>query len=130
MNYLLDTDTVSYAIRGYGDVSEHLASIAASDVSISSITYAELMSGAEQRASLRLINSIDNFVSQVAIVPFDSAAAREFGRIAALLIKRGTPIGDFDILIAAHAVSLGCVLVTNNVRHFSRVHGLKIENWT
>ncbi|MES1208465.1 MAG: VapC toxin family PIN domain ribonuclease, partial [Pseudomonadota bacterium] len=53
----------------------------------------------------------------------------EFGRIGSILAERGTPIGDFDVLIAAHAVALRCTLVTNNVRHFARVPGLSVENW-
>ena len=59
----------------------------------------------------------------------DEAAAAEFGRIGSMLAERGTPIGEFDVLIAAHAVTLRCTLVTNNVRHFSKVPGLSVENW-
>jgi tRNA(fMet)-specific endonuclease VapC len=62
-------------------------------------------------------------------VPFDEAAATEFGRIGSILAERGTPIGDFDVLIASHAVALRCTLVTNNVRHFSKVPGLALDNW-
>jgi tRNA(fMet)-specific endonuclease VapC len=62
-------------------------------------------------------------------VGFGEEAALEFGRIGTVLSERGTPIGEFDALIAAHAASLRCTLVTNNVRHFSKVSGLTVENW-
>jgi tRNA(fMet)-specific endonuclease VapC len=62
-------------------------------------------------------------------MPFDEGAAAEFGRIGSLLADRGTPIGEFDTLIAAHAVALRCTLVTGNVRHFARVPGLAVESW-
>jgi tRNA(fMet)-specific endonuclease VapC len=65
----------------------------------------------------------------VEVAPFDEAAAAEFGRIGSLLADRRTSIGEFDALIAAHAVALRCTLVTNNVRHFSKVPGLSVENW-
>jgi len=72
---------------------------------------------------------IDTFASAVEVESFDEAAAAEFGRIGSMLAERGTPIGEFDVLIAAHAVTLRCTLVTNNVRHFSKVPGLSVENW-
>jgi tRNA(fMet)-specific endonuclease VapC len=64
------------------------------------------------------------------VAPFDEAAALDFGGIGSVLAERGTPIGEFDVLIAAHAVALRCVLVSNNTRHFSKVPGLQLENWT
>jgi tRNA(fMet)-specific endonuclease VapC len=73
---------------------------------------------------------IDAFARTIAVAPFDEHAAREFGRVGSLLGERGTPIGETDTLIAAHAVALKTTLVTNNVRHFARVPGLVVENWT
>lgn len=63
------------------------------------------------------------------ILPFDAGAAAKFGRIASSLAARGTPIGEFDTLIAAHACAARCTMVTNNVRHFSKVPGLVVERW-
>jgi tRNA(fMet)-specific endonuclease VapC len=129
MRYLLDTDTVSFALRGQGEVGAHLRARKPSDLSISAITLAELRYGADRKGSRKLHALIDTFTSAVEVVPFDELAAVDFGRIGSVLAERGTPIGEFDVLIAAHAVSLRCTLVTNNVRHFSKVPGLSVENW-
>jgi tRNA(fMet)-specific endonuclease VapC len=72
---------------------------------------------------------ITAFLSPIEVFAFDAEGAIQFGRLGHELAERGTPIGDFDVLIAAHAMSLKRILVTNNVRHFSRVPGLTIENW-
>ena len=129
MKYLLDTDSVSYALRGHGDVGVRIRECKPSDLRISAITLAELRYGADRKGSRKLHGLIDTFASAVEVVPFDEVAAAEFGRIGSLLAERGKPIGEFDVLIAAHAVSLRCTLVTNNLRHFSRVPGLSVENW-
>jgi tRNA(fMet)-specific endonuclease VapC len=128
--FLLDTDSVSYALRGHGNVGERLRSHRPSEICISAITAAELRFGAERKASARLHALIDAFIEAVEVAAFDHAAALEFGRLGNILAERGTPIGEFDVLIAAHAVTLRCVLVSNNVRHFSKVPGLIVENWT
>ena len=129
MKYLLDTDSVSYALRGQGDVGERIRECNPSDLRISAITLAELRYGADRKGSRKLHGLIDTFAGAIEVVSFDEVAAAEFGRIGSMLAERGTPIGEFDVLIAAHAVSLRCTLVTNNVRHFSRVPGLSVENW-
>jgi tRNA(fMet)-specific endonuclease VapC len=130
MKYLLDTDTVSYALRGEGQVAGRITAHKPSDLCISAISLAELRYGADRKGSRRLHALIDTFAAAVEVVGFDEDAAREFGRIGTILAERGTPIGELDVLIAAHAASLRCTLVTNNVRHFSRVPGLALENWT
>ena len=129
MKYLLDTDSVSYALRGQGDVGVRIRACNPSDLRISALTLAELRYGADRKGSRKLHGLIDTFAAAIEVVPFDEVAAAEFGRIGSMLAERGTPIGEFDVLIAAHAVSLRCTLVTNNVRHFSRVPGLSVENW-
>lgn len=130
MKYLLDTDSVSYALRGHGNVGPRIRSHRPSELCVSAITVAELRFGAERKASRRLHALIDTFTEAVEVAPFDGAAALEFGRIGSVLAERGTPIGEFDVLIAAHAVALRCTLVSNNVKHFSKVPGLSVENWT
>lgn len=130
--FLLDTDSVSYALRGHGRVAEQLTRRNPSEVCISSITLAELEYGVRRRASRRLRRIVDAFVAGIDVRPFDEAAAVEFGRVATALQKRGTPIsqyGQYDALIAAHALSLQCTVVTGNLKHFSQVPGLKTENW-
>jgi tRNA(fMet)-specific endonuclease VapC len=129
VKYLLDTDSVSYALRGQGQVGARIRGERPSDLCISAITLAELRYGAERKGSRRLHALIDTFAAAMEVAPFDEVAAAEFGRLAGILADRGTPIGEFDVLIAAHAVALRCTLVTNNVRHFSRVPGLTVENW-
>jgi tRNA(fMet)-specific endonuclease VapC len=129
LRYLLDTDTVSFALRGIGEVGAHLVARHPSEVGISSITLAELRFGAERRQSRKLHRLIDTFIEAVAVLPFDEKAAAKFGSVGATLADAGTPIGQLDTLIAAHAMSLGLVLVTNNTRHFSKIRGLRIENW-
>lgn len=127
--YMLDTDTVSFALRGQGQVGVRLLEHRPSQVCISTITLAELRFGAEARRSSRLHNLIGDFVASVTVVPFDGAAADRFGVVAAALARRGAPIGTCDTFVAAHALSLGLTLVTNNSRHFGRVAGLTTETW-
>ena len=85
--------------------------------------------GADAKGSRKLHGLIDTFVQSVAVMSFDQAAADRFGPVATALAKRGDPIGTFDTLIAAHALSLGQTLVTNDAKHFQRVAGLKTTTW-
>ena len=128
--FLLDTDSVSYALRGHGNVGERIRSHRPSEIRISAITAAEFRFGAERKASKRLHALVDAFIGAVEVAAFDHAAALEFGRLGNILAMRGTPTGEFDVVIAAHAVTLRCVFVSNNVRHFSKVPRLIVENWT
>lgn len=127
--YMLDTDSVSYALRGHGSVASRILEHRPSELCISAITLAELRFGADKRRSKKLHRLIDAFTDSVTSLPFDSDAAGYFGRLAADLAARGTPIGGFDAMIAAHAVSRKAVLVTNNAKHFGRVSGLRCETW-
>jgi tRNA(fMet)-specific endonuclease VapC len=126
---MLDTDTVSFAIRGQGRVSTRLLEHRPSELCISSITLAELRFGAAVRHSQKLHGLIRSFVKGVAVLPFDEPAADRFALVAASLARRGEPIGTFDTLMAAHALSLGLTFITNNTKHFDRVPGLSTENW-
>jgi tRNA(fMet)-specific endonuclease VapC len=127
--YMLDTDTVSYALRGTATVVERLKAHRRSALCLSSITVGELRFGATKRDSKKIHRAIDAFLTGVDVMPFDIAAADRFGTIAAALSDAGEPIGQMDTLIAAHALSLAAVLVTNNEKHFSKVRGLKLDNW-
>lgn len=128
--FLLDTDTVSYILRGQGPAAARLTAHQPSEVSISALTLAELRFGAERRRSRKLHGIIDAFTRTVAVLPFDGAAAAAFGRVQAALETKGTPIGTLDTLIASHALALNCTLVSNNLKHFSKVKGLKVVNWS
>jgi tRNA(fMet)-specific endonuclease VapC len=127
--YMLDTDTLSFALRGQGRVAARLLEHRPSQLCISSITLAELRFGTERRRSRRLHRLITTFVASVETVPFDQVAADRFGTVATALARRGAPIGTFDTLMAAHALSLDLTFVTNNTEHFARVVGLRTENW-
>ncbi len=129
LEFMLDTDTVSLALRGQRGVAARLLEHAPSQVGMSSITLAELRYGADAVGSRRLHGLIDTFTRSVAVVPFDRDAADRFGRVALALAKRGEPIGTYDTLIAAHALTLGVTLVSNNSKHFQRVAGLNTVTW-
>lgn len=126
---MLDTDTVSYALRGEGRVAARILDHRPSELCISSITLAELRYGAHRRQSVKLHGLIDAFISNIPALPFDDTCAGHFGALAAELAARGTPIGNLDVLIAAHAIAADATLVTNNVKHFARVRALSVENW-
>ena len=97
---------------------------------ISSVTYMELVYGAERSANPeRNLTSLEGFAARMDILPLDESAAVHAGQIRAELAKQGTPIGPYDQLIAGHARSQGLILVTNNEGEFSRVSGLRLENW-
>lgn len=128
--FMLDIDSVSYAIRGFGGVAAHIVQHHPSEVCLSALTVAQLRFGADRRRSKKLHRLIDAFTTNIAVAPFDESCAEQFGLIASELAERESPIGEFDTLIAAHALALNVTLVTNNEKHFRRVRGLKVVNWT
>jgi tRNA(fMet)-specific endonuclease VapC len=100
-------------------------------VGISIITISELQFGAAKSQNpQRNCSALEQFLLPLEILDYDSAAASYYGDVRARLEKSGTPIGPLDTLIAAHALSLNAVLVTNNLSEFRRVSGLKVEDWT
>ena len=131
MRYMLDTNICIYVIKHKPEsVFRKLKKIKPEDVCISSITYAELAYGVEKSAQPeRNRLALSMMLSSIEIVASDDAAADEYGEIRAGLERKGTPIGSLDMLIAAHARSLGCTLVTNNTKEFCRVEGLEVVNW-
>ena len=131
MRYMLDTNICIYVIKHKPEsVFRELKKISPEDVCISSITYAELAYGVEKSVQTeRNRLALAMMLSSIDIAAFDDAAASEYGEIRASLEKGGTPIGSLDMLIAAHARSAGCTLVTNNTKEFCRVEGLKLANW-
>lgn len=128
--FMLDTDSVSFALRGHGNVAAEIARHKPSELCISAITLAELRFGADRRRSKKIHAAVDAFVASVQVMPFDADAAARFGTVGAKLADAGEPIGQMDTLIASHALALGATLVTNNEKHFAKVRGLHIENWT
>lgn len=127
--YMLDTDTVSFALRSHGCVAGAIREHRPSELCVSVISVAELRFGAESRRSKKIHRALDAFLHDIPVLAFDQRAAEAFGATCAKLDGRGEPIGQFDTLIAAHAISVSATLVTNNTKHFARVPGLEIENW-
>lgn len=130
MKYMLDTNMCIYAQKKNPDVIAKIKENWQKGIVISSITLAELQYGVQASSNIeRNTISLMKFLSIVEILPFDSNSAEEYGKICADLRKKGTPIGNMDMLISAHAKSEGLIVVTNNTREFERVEGLKLENW-
>ncbi|MCI9527099.1 MAG: type II toxin-antitoxin system VapC family toxin [Lachnospiraceae bacterium] len=131
MKYMLDTNICIFIIKQKPEnVLKRFLQLEPGDICISSITYAELVHGVEKsqaREKNRLALTI--FLSEIQIMPFDDLAAQVYGKVKTDLQKKGTVIGPFDTLIAAHAKSLHLVLITNNTREFARVEGLELEDW-
>jgi tRNA(fMet)-specific endonuclease VapC len=131
MQYLLDTNICIYLIKQKpSKVLARFQTLALSDIGISSITVAELEYGvfkSQQQEKNR--SALLQFLIPLEIIDFDQAAATVYGEIRSDLERRGLVIGAMDMLIAAHALSLGVTLVSNNVREFSRVGNLSLENW-
>ncbi len=128
---MLDTDTCSYIIRERPPtVLTRFQNLAMAQICISAITYAELLYGVRRSSSIRINRSIvDDFVRHLDILGWHAETADHYGQIRASLEASGTPIGAMDMMIASHALNLNLILVTNNQRHFSKVRGLKLENW-
>jgi len=127
---MLDTKIASAAIRGHRAVDERLRALPAGAWCISAVTRAELRFGVERRPhAAQLAQLVDAFLVVAPAVAWDSSAADAHGRLRAQLEASGKRIGDFDEMIAAHALALGAVLVTDNTRHFRQVRGLELENW-
>ena len=131
MKVMLDTNICSYIIRRRPQSAlQRFRSFQVGDVGISTITLAELEYGAARSAQPeKNREALEEFISALDVVAFDRPATEAYGRIRATLEKRGRPIGAMDLLIAAHALSLGVRLVTDNEREFRRVPGLRVENW-
>ena len=131
MNYILDTNICIYIIKRKPQiVFDRLKQIPFGRVGISVITLSELVYGANKSAfPEKNLQALKQFLIPFELFQFDYNCAIEYGKIRSDLERKGTPIGPLDMLIAAHAKSLGHILVTNNEHEFSRVAGLKVENW-
>ena len=129
--WLLDTNICIYLIKKQPErVVQRLRSLDISTVGVSSITVAELQYGvAKSNRPEQNALALAALLAPLDVLAFDDAAAAVYGTVRAGLERAGTPIGSMDLLIAAHALALGRTIVTNNTREFSRVAGLKVENW-
>lgn len=127
---MLDTNTASAALRGTVGIDRRLQRLDPAQWCISAVTRAELRYGlALKPGAVKLAQYVEAFLQTTTTAPWDQEAADAHGLLRAKLRRAGTPIGDFDEMIAAHALALDAVLVTDNARHFRLVDGLACENW-
>jgi tRNA(fMet)-specific endonuclease VapC len=131
VRYLLDTNIASHIIKGnVPAVWRRIARVPMPQVGVSAVTEGELRYGAARRPdAIRLQSVVEEFLLRVEILPWDSEAARCYGRIRAALEREGQPLGNLDTMIGAHALALGAILVTHD-RASARIGKLKIEDWT
>jgi tRNA(fMet)-specific endonuclease VapC len=130
MRYLLDTNIVSDLVRNpQGKIAEQIFTVGESKVCTSIIVAAELRYGAEKKQSRRLSAQLEAVLGALEILPFEKPAYASYGSIRAQLERTGKPIGANDLLIAAHALTLGYTVVTDNEKEFSRVKQLSVANW-
>ena len=130
LTYMLDTNICIYVMKTYPiDLRDKFSSLA-EQLCISSITLGELHYGAEKSARrVDNLTAIEHFVSRLDVLPFEAKAAAHYGQVRAELERAGTPCGPHDMQIGGHARSQGLIIVTNNMREFSRMSGIRVENW-
>lgn len=130
VRYLLDTNAASYAInKKSAAMDRHLAKTPMAELGISAVTEGELRYGAARSSSAPLQATVEQFLLAVTIFSWDSEAAREYGDLRATLEREGRLMGSLDMMIAAHALAMELVLITND-RAFGRIKRLKTEDWT
>lgn len=130
MNYLLDTNICIYIINNKPPhVFERFKEFQLGQLGISSITASELAFGVEKSGSERNKQALNKFLAPLEILPYDEQAIWHYAQLRHQLQSKGKVIGSLDMLIAAHALALNAILVTNNVKEFKRVKGLIVENW-
>ena len=130
LKYMLDTNIAIYVIKRRPPEAQATFNQHADQLCISSITLAELMHGIEKSAKPdHTLRQIEDFISRLTVLEYGNKAAAHYGNVRAVLERKGKPIGVNDLHIAGHARSEGLTLVTNNLKEFERVEGLRLENW-
>lgn len=130
MKYLLDTNILFELIRSpRGLAARRLGELGEEQVCTSIVVAAELRYGAAKRSSPKLTERVQGALGRLEVLPLDAPADTAYATLRARLESRGQPIGANDLLIAAHALAHGCILVTDNEKEFSRIEGLVVENW-
>ena len=131
IRYLLDTNTVSFHIReSSAALRRRLGRVEASRVGLSVVTEMEIRYGLARNPKLRIADLIEEFLAGITILPLDSAVAVTYARVRARQESKGKTIGPLDMMIGAHALSLDATLVTNSVKEFRRIEGLRVQDWT
>lgn len=130
VQYLLDTNVVSLALKGLAPAATlRLSKVPQANVAVSVVTAMELEYGLAKNPKTRHRDAVRRFLEVVSVLPMPKDIAPTYGRVRADLESRGHPVGPLDTMIAAHAIYVGAVLVTENAREFRRVRGLKCESW-
>lgn len=128
--YLLDTNIISDIIRNpFGLAARRIEQVDPKSICTSVIVAAELRYGCAKKGSVKLLSKVESVLEVISVLPLDAPADAEYGGIRAELEAAGQPIGSNDLLIAAHAYALGLTLVTDNLKEFNRIRGLRVENW-
>jgi tRNA(fMet)-specific endonuclease VapC len=131
MSYLIDTNIIIYSIKGNSIVHNNFLKNENIPKAISVITYGELLFGAKKSQNVEKNSAVVYRIKELfPIIDIDKAIIETFSEIKANSYKTGSIIDDFDLLIASTALTMNSILVTNNEKHFSKIKGLKIENWT
>lgn len=130
LKYMLDTDMAIYTVKDKPKSVRDAFTAHDGQLCISAVTQMELIYGAEKSSDpARNLREVEGFIARLDVLPFDGGAATHTGQIRAELARKGKPIGPYDQMIAGHARSTGLILVTNNVKEFARVPGIRVENW-
>lgn len=130
LKYMLDTNICIYTIKNKPSEVRELFNLHHNQMCISSITYMELIYGAEKSTQpTRNLEIVEGFAARLEILNYDISAAQHTGQLRAELARQGQPIGPYDQMIAGHARSLGLTLVSNNLKEFARVPGLRLLDW-
>lgn len=128
--YMLDTNTISHLVKQHPNVVQRVVSVPMASLCVSAITAGEVLYGLARRPdAVRLQAAVTEIMRRVDVLPWDFSAAEQYGIVRAELERTGRPLGSLDLLISAHALAMGVVLVTSD-RAFSQVAQLQIEDWT
>ena len=129
--YLLDTCTISDFFKGIGNTENRIRDVSPDEIAISAVTVMEVLYGFELNPASRrrYTKAFESFCTVTEVIPVDFVLAEKATELRAILKTNGTPIGPWDLLIAASACSRNCILVSSNISEFSRVPGLKVESW-
>jgi len=130
LKYMLDTNIVIYTIKNRPEQVRKIFRQHENRMCISAVTKGELIYGAERSSQPeRNLIDIEGLIARLEVAPFEDHASEHFGQLRAELYRIGQPIGPYDMMIAGHARAMGLILVTNNMKEFERVPGLRVENW-
>lgn len=131
MKYLLDTDICIYWLKGRTTVKAKINRVDRKDLAICVITASELYFGAYNSNKIEQnLRTAETFIQSLTVLPLSNDTLKKFGQLKAELRKAGTPVADFDLLIASVALTGNLILVTNNTRHYERITGLNLDNWS